>query len=130
DRHLGSMLANDSAPSVMELADHRDVLLSDPGNPGLVSVKEEVARSSVVVIASPTYKGTYTGILKLFLEQFPGGSGLEGVLVVPMMMCGSAAHAMAAEVFLKPLLAELGATCPTGAVVLPEDENGWGAHLS
>src|SRR5690606_38144310 len=77
-RHLGSMLANDSAPSVIELADHRDVLLSDPGNPGLVSVKEEVARSSVVVIASPTYKGTYTGILKLFLEQFPGGSGLEG----------------------------------------------------
>ena len=31
----------------------------------------------LLVIATPTYKGTYTGLLKLFLDQF-GASGLAG----------------------------------------------------
>jgi FMN reductase len=32
---------------------------------------ESVRASTAVVVASPTYKATYTGLLKLFLEQFP-----------------------------------------------------------
>lgn len=95
----------------------------------LVPVDEEsaeaavrtVARSSVVVVASPTVGGTYTGLLKLFLDRFADGPGLQGVVVVPLMVGAGLAHAMAPELLLKPVLAELGATCEFPGLYLPEN---------
>ena len=34
-----------------------------------------VGEADLVVVASPTYKGTYTGLLKLFLDRFADGPG-------------------------------------------------------
>jgi len=76
---------------------------------------EAVRGLDLVVFASPTYKATYTGLLKLFLDRFPN-NGLDGVLAVPLMLGGGPAHALAPEVFLKPVLAELGAVLPTRAL--------------
>ena len=64
-----------------------------------------------IVLASPTYKGAYTGLIKLFLDRFAGGTGLTG-LAVPLMLGGSAAHSLAPEVMLRPVLTEIGATVP------------------
>ncbi|MFL6172434.1 MAG: NADPH-dependent FMN reductase, partial [Marmoricola sp.] len=50
----------------------------------------EVGEADLVVVASPTYKGSYTGLLKLFLDRFAAGTGLSG-LAVPLMLGGSAA---------------------------------------
>ncbi len=61
--------------------------------------------------ASPTYKGTYTGLLKLFLDRFAGGTGLRG-LAVPMLLGAGPQHALAAELTLRPVLTEIGATVP------------------
>jgi FMN reductase len=77
-----------------------------------------VAGSSLVVFASPTYKATFTGLLKLFLEQFAGGTGLAGVVAVPLMLGAGDGHALAPEVHLRPVLSELGATCPAPALYL------------
>ena len=82
--------------------------LDDPGTGRLV---EQVEQADVVVFACPTYKGTYTGLLKLFLDRFAGGTGLRGVGVA-LMLGGGETHALAPEVFLRPLLAELGARGP------------------
>ena len=65
-----------------------------------------------MVFASPTFKATYTGLLKLFLDQFAGGEGLRGVTAVPLMLGAGPAHALAPDIFLKPVLVELGATTP------------------
>jgi FMN reductase len=73
------------------------------------------------VVASPTYKATYTGLLKLFLDRFPG-NGLDGVVAVPLMLGAGPAHALAPEVFLKPVLAELGALLPTRALYLLDSD--------
>jgi FMN reductase len=70
-----------------------------------------VGAADLVVVASPTYKGTYTGLLKLFLDRFDAGTGLRG-LAVPLMVGGSPAHALAPELSLRPVLTELGATVP------------------
>lgn len=70
-----------------------------------------VGESDLVVVASPTYKGAYTGLLKLFLDRFAGGDGLRG-LAVPLMLGGSPAHSLAPELTLRPVLTELGATVP------------------
>src|ERR1700761_5524071 len=46
---------------------------------------EAVGASDLVVFASPTYKGTYTGLLKLFLDRFGAGQ-LAGVTGVALML--------------------------------------------
>lgn len=70
-----------------------------------------VGGADLVVVASPTYKGTYTGLLKVFLDRFAGGTGLRG-LAVPLLLGAGPAHALAPELTLRPVLTELGATVP------------------
>ena len=81
----------------------------------------DVQRSSAVVFASPTYKASYTGLLKLFLDQFAAGS-LDGVIAFPLMLGGAWLHALAPEVFLKPVLVELGASCPVRGLYLLDSD--------
>ena len=87
-----------------------------------------VAASDLAVVASPTYKATYTGLLKLFLDRIPGGA-LAGVTAVPLMLGGHWKHALAPDLLLKPVLVELGATCPTRGLFLPESEYAGGEAL-
>src|ERR1700712_2801578 len=75
----------------------------------------------LVVFASPTYKATYTGLLKVFLDRLPSG-GLAGVTAVPLMLGGHWGHGLAPELSLKPVLVELGATVPTKGLFLLDSE--------
>ncbi len=81
------------------------------GDERVAEAVEVVRASRLAVVASPTFKATYTGLLKLFLDQIPA-DGLSGVVAVPFMLGAGPAHAMAPEYLLKPVLVELGATCP------------------
>jgi FMN reductase len=83
----------------------------------------QIEASSLVVVASPTYKGTYTGLLKLFLDRFNAGS-LNSVTAVALMLGGDWRHSLAPEVFLKPVLAELGASTPTRGLFLLDADAG------
>jgi len=78
------------------------------------------AASDLLVVGSPTYKGSYTGLLKLFLDRIDGGTGLAGVTTVPVMLSGNPAHALAPELLLKPVLVELGAIVPVQGLSLSE----------
>lgn len=82
------------------------------GDPAVQQAVELVSGADLAVFASPTFKATYTGLLKLFLDQFATGEGLRGVVAVPLMLGAGPAHALAPELLLKPVLVELGATCP------------------
>jgi len=87
-----------------------------------VAAHVDVLRGSrLAVIASPIYKATYSGLLKAFLDRIGQGE-LHDVVVVPLMVGGSANHALAVEVYLRPLLAELGAVLPTRGLFLLESE--------
>lgn len=83
---------------------------------------EQVGRSDLVVVASPTYKAAYTGLLKLFLDRFASGTGLRG-LAVPLMLGAGPAHALAPELHLRPVLAELGATVPGRALYVRDAQH-------
>jgi len=78
-----------------------------------------VAASDLVIVASPTYKATYTGLLKLFLDRY-GNNGLAGTVAVPVMTGAAPIHALAPEVSLRPLLVELGASVPTRGLFVLE----------
>ncbi|WP_151479951.1 NAD(P)H-dependent oxidoreductase [Streptomyces albicerus] len=82
------------------------------GDPDVTAAVERVRSADVVIAASPTYKGTYTGLLKLFLDQFPTETGLAGQVALSLMLGAGPAHTLAPELTLKPVLVELGATCP------------------
>lgn len=71
----------------------------------------QVGSADLVIVASPTYKAAYTGLLKLFLDRFAGGTGLSGV-AIPLMLGGSLAHSLAPELTLLPVLTEIGGTVP------------------
>ena len=78
----------------------------------MVRLNESVASCDVLIVASPTYKATYTGLLKAFLDRYPS-NGLGGVVAIPVMTGASQLHAMSIDTGLRPLLVELGASVPT-----------------
>jgi FMN reductase len=100
----------------IDLADLGAELLDWSSAP-VAAAKESVKSCDLVIVASPTYKGTYTGLLKLFLDRF-GADELFGVTAVPVMLGGDLRHSLAPEVLLKPVLAELGLTSPTRGLFL------------
>ena len=111
----------------VDLADLGAALL-DWSDRAVADLVAAVQASDLAVVASPTYKATYTGLLKLFLDRIPGGA-LAGVTAVPLMLGGHWKHALAADLLLKPVLVELGATCPARGLFLPEAEYAGGETL-
>jgi FMN reductase len=95
--------------------------LFDWGDQEVADLNASVAASDVVVAASPTYKATYTGLLKAFLDRY-GNNGLAGVTGVPLMVGAAPIHALAPEWHLRPLLIELGASVPSRAIYVMEGQ--------
>ena len=82
--HVASELAGRDPDLVVDLAAVGARLL-DWSDAEVGRLVAEVGAADLVVVASPTYKATYTGLLKLFLDRFAGGTGLRGV-AVPLML--------------------------------------------
>ncbi|GAA3667819.1 NADPH-dependent FMN reductase [Microbacterium marinilacus] len=120
---VAAQLAARSGATVLPTVDLADVagrLFVFP-EPAVDAIRDEVADADVLVVASPTYKGAYTGLLKAFLDRY-GSGGLQRVAAVPILTIGSPAHALAVEHTLRPLLVELGASVPTRGIAFPAAE--------
>lgn len=114
--HLALELTGDPEPLVVDLAVLGPALL-DWSSEEVARIVRQVGAADVVVVASPTYKAGITGLLKLFLDRFAGGTGLSGV-AVPLMLGGGPTHALAPEQTLRPVLAEIGGITVRGHYVL------------
>ena len=112
--HVARELTGTEPELVIDLATLGPSLL-DWASAEVAELVGAVGQADLVVVASPTYKASYTGLLKLFLDRFDARSGLPG-LAVPLLLGAGPAHALAAEVHLRSLLAELGATVPGRAL--------------
>jgi FMN reductase len=130
---LGARLLTGSDPDLVI-----DVVKLGPGLLGfgdaaIAAAVQSARNCDVLVVGSPTYKGAYTGVLKCFLDQFPG-SGLEGVTAFAFMLGAGPGHALAPELLLRPVLTELAASCPARGLYLLEtgyaDEAAWEPWLS
>jgi FMN reductase len=125
--NVAAKLAGQPADLTIDLADLGAALL-DWSDQGVTDLVAQLQASDLVVFASPTYKATYTGLLKLFLDRIAGGA-LAGVTAVPVMLGGHWQHAMACDLLLKPVLVELGATCPTRGLFLLDTDYAGGETL-
>jgi FMN reductase len=115
---VGEALA-DSPPTVIEVGELGAGLLT-PGDEATAAAVAALREADLLVIATPTYKGSYTGILKVLLDQLPA-QALAGKRAVPVVTAGVAPQAAAAEALLRQLLAELGAEVLPGVPVVEAD---------
>lgn len=83
------------------------LLHADVAHPALRAAVELVDNAQAVVMASPVYKVSFSGLLKTFLDLLPQ-TGLAGKVVLPIATGGSPAHLLALDYALKPVLSSLG----------------------
>jgi len=109
-RHALSRLDDGVACSQIVLRDLPAAALvrADFDDPAIRRAREQVAEARVVVVATPIYKASYSGLLKSFLDLLPQDA-LRGKTVLALATGGSAAHLLALDYALKPVLAALGA---------------------
>jgi FMN reductase len=84
------------------------LLHGDAANPQIVRAEQRLERADGVVIATPVYKASYTGLLKAWLDVLPQ-LALTEKTVLPLATGGSLAHALALDYALRPVLQAMGA---------------------
>ncbi|MEU8658585.1 NADPH-dependent FMN reductase [Actinoplanes philippinensis] len=94
-------------PHVIEVGSLGAGLLT-PGDEATKAAVTLLGEANLLVVATPTYKGSYTGVLKVLFDQLPARA-LAGRPAVPVVTAGVAPQAAAAEALLRQLLVELGA---------------------
>jgi len=85
-----------------------DLIHARLDSPALREPLSLIERARGVVIATPVYKASYTGVLKSFLDLLPQ-FGLAGKVVLPLATGGTLAHVLAIDYALRPVLGALGA---------------------
>lgn len=98
----------------------RALLHADVEDPRIADSLRLLDRADGVVFATPVYKAAYSGLLKTWLDLTPQ-FGLEGKIALPLATGGSAAHSLALDYALRPVLTSMNAKhVVNGFLVLDE----------
>ena len=81
----------------------------------------QLSAANAVILATPVYKASYTGILKAFLDLLPQDI-FTGKVVFPIATGGSLAHLLMLDYALHPVLSALGARHVLRGVYLPDSQ--------
>jgi FMN reductase len=84
------------------------LLGADTKDPAIAEATGKIADADGIVLATPTYKAAYSGLLKTFLDLLPQ-FGFAGKAVLPLATGGSIAHVLAIDYALRPVVHSLGA---------------------
>lgn len=82
------------------------LLHADFASPAVQQLQAVVASADGLVVATPVYKASFTGALKVLLDLLPERA-LAHKVVFPIASGGSPAHLLAVDYALKPVLAAL-----------------------
>ncbi|HEY2672970.1 MAG TPA: NAD(P)H-dependent oxidoreductase [Rugosimonospora sp.] len=107
-------------PEVIDLAEYGHRLLV-PDAAEVIGAVATVRDADLLVISTPAYNGTFTGVLKVFLDRFPA-EGLAGRPALSVVVSATPGRAEVAEGYLHALLAEMGATTPGPGLAVAEDQ--------
>jgi len=109
-----------SAVRTIELADAVSIGFDETAVPPRApqpDALDAVTGARLLIVATPSYKGSYTGLLKVFLDRVVAGA-LAGATALPVVIAGSPLHLSRTASDLTTLLRELGADVPTTVDVL------------
>lgn len=90
---------------------------------------DSIRAARLLIVATPSYKGSYTGLLKLVFDQLPHQS-LNGVSAVPVTVAGAPAHLRTTTADLIRLATELGASVPATVELLEAELADASAHIT
>lgn len=82
------------------------LLRADARDPAIAQACARLADADAIVVGTPVYKASFSGVLKTFLDLLPQ-DGLAGKLVLPLATGGSQSHMLALDYALRPVLASL-----------------------
>lgn len=105
-------------PLAHALADH---LLTGFAAGELAEAQEAVRRADALVVVTPVFSASYSGLFKTFFDVLEPGT-LDGKPVVVAATAGTARHSLVLDHALRPLFAYLHAVVvPTGVFAASED---------
>ncbi|MGW1619421.1 NADPH-dependent FMN reductase [Streptomyces sp. NPDC002172] len=110
-RHLDQRLTaqgHEVVPLDVRTVPAEALLGADFRHPAIVEATELFARADGVVVGTPVYKASYSGVLKALLDLLPQYA-LAGKTVLPLATGGSVAHVLAIDYALRPVLNSMGA---------------------
>jgi FMN reductase len=84
------------------------LLAAEVDHPAIASAAAMFDRADGIVIGTPIYKASYSGLLKSLLDLLPQHA-LHGKAVLPLATGGTTAHLLAIDYALRPVLAAMGA---------------------
>ena len=84
----------------------QSLLRADASDPAIAEAVALVSDADAVVVGTPVYKASFSGVLKVFLDLLPQ-DGLANKLVLPLATGGSQSHMLALDYALRPVLASL-----------------------
>ncbi|MFF5989312.1 NADPH-dependent FMN reductase [Prauserella flavalba] len=84
------------------------LLAGDADQPDIAAVADAIASADGVIVASPVFKASYSGLLKVLLDLLPQFA-LDGKVVLPLATGGSPAHVLAIDYAFRPVLHSMGA---------------------
>jgi FMN reductase len=111
------------APELVDLAGLARRLLMPEPSAAIEDAVDRVRSAELLLVASPTFKGTYSGLLKVFLDRLPYRA-LAAATALPLLVMNSPNHSFAVDAHLRPLLTELGASVPVPGLVVLDTELG------
>lgn len=86
-----------------------DLIKANFASAAIQQALQTIEKSDGIVVASPVYKASYTGVLKTFLDLLPQ-KGLQGKVALPLFIGGTIAHLLAIDYALKPVLSAMSCT--------------------
>lgn len=98
--------------SIVDLRDHAhaivDAMLSGFARPELQAVLDDVSAADGLALVSPTFQGSYAGLVKSFFDLIEPGS-LPGTPMALAATGGTERHSLMLEFAMRPLAVYLGA---------------------
>ena len=98
-----------------------DLITANFTSKAIISENKQIEEADIIVVLTPIYKASYTGILKTYIDLLPQ-KALRGKLILPIAVGGSIGHLLALEYALKPILSVLGATTIAHSVYILDQQ--------
>jgi FMN reductase len=84
-----------------------DLVRARADAPAIAAAVKTIERAAGIVVATPIYKASFSGLLKTFLDLLPQWA-FRGKYVLPIATGGASAHVLAIDYGLRPVLMSFG----------------------
>jgi FMN reductase len=103
--------ANDAAVCSVAVQDvpAKDLVSGNFESTALKQIQLMIDQADAVIVGTPIYKATYTGVLKSLLDLMPQYA-FKNKIVLPIATGGTMAHLLSLDYAIKPLFSVMGAT--------------------